>query len=255
MRHRRLPRPFHIAFCVLGLLAVLTVLRLMYGPPSVYGEKAILRRMERQNLRTHGELIGYWSDMSEQTFAFWDGAEILIYQTNWENKGYFAGEDRTPVPKPLIHRYRYGHLLWDSRHYGWGTPGPVIEVQSPYGSEWMRKLPVLVKNSDPAVKSGELTVTARDYSENNNGYVHKYTWQTDAERENDWVFVFLMPRLNKDVNPHLLSAISGGYRAVGRYEASAEIVWYDESGKELYRQQFDLFKGDGQGEGSEYYGA
>ena len=92
MKHRRLPRPFHIAFCVLGLLAVLTVLRLMYGPPSVYGEKAILRRMERQNLRTHGELIGYWSDMSEQTFAFWDGAEILIYQTNWENKGYFAEE-------------------------------------------------------------------------------------------------------------------------------------------------------------------
>ena len=249
MKRKFLPRPIHAALCILGILLILYVLRLSYGPPPVFGEEAMFRRLERQYLREAGTRIAHWSNRNEDYYACWDGKDILVYYAPWNNKVTFVGVEQTPVPKPIIRRYSYGVLARRSHDGGWGCPGCEVWIRK--GDVWVGSLPILVKNDDPAVKRGELTVTARDYSEDNNGYVHKYTWQADAGRMNPWVFVFELTPWQKHNNSSMLYYISSAYDP-GGISASAEIVWYDEGGAELYRQQIELI---GQGEGSEEYGA
>lgn len=238
MKKIRLSRPLHAAVCILLILLVLIFLRLAYGPFPVYGEKTVVRRMERRVLRSHGEQIARWDDMNEQTFAVWDGEDILMYYTAWDNKAVFYGTNRVPIPKPLIRRYRIGHLFRDSRYVGgWGCAGYIVKVKQ--GEDWVASLPILVKNTDPTACRGRLTVTLESWSETQQTYLHTYIWKAEAERNDPRVFIFtLISSESKESRLHYLASMNGpnGLRALG------EIVWYDENGGETGRQSIKLLE-------------
>ncbi len=243
MKRRRIPRPVHAFLCLLGLLLILVLFRLEYGTP-VYGEEAALRRMERQYLRAPGELVARWDDTNIQEFAVWDGAEVQVYHAMWMNRATFYGAERLPKPKPLVHRYYYGFLWRDSATIGWGCPGTVTSIWKSSVSDWVRSVPLLVKNDDPAAVRGHLTVNARDDSED--VLIHQYVWHAEAERENPWVFLFFVtPQQRGNDALQVLNRIANGRDLSGRITAEAEIVWYGEDGEALSRQRIQLIETEG----------
>ena len=247
MKRRRIPRPVHAAFCFLCFLLILLFFRLEYGPPAAWGEEAVLRRAERKNLRAPGEVIAVWNEWNEQSFAVWDGSEVQVYDTLWENKVSFYGEERTPKPKPLVRRYTRAILWRDSREKGWGCTGIVTSVWKSASSDWESSLPLLIKNGDPAAARGYLTVTARDASEGS-GSVRLYTWHAEAERENPWVFLFFVtPQQQGNNISQVMNRIANGRDWNGEITAEAEIVWYAEDGQELYRQSIQLIETETEG--------
>ena len=250
MRGRRIPRPVHAALCLLGLLLIPVFFRLEYGPPAAWGEEAILRRAERQNLRAPGEVIAVWNDTNIQDFAVWDGREVQVYDTMWESRGAFYGEERTPKPKPIVHRYTRAILWRDSRERGWGCPGNLTSVWRSATSEWVRSLPLLIKNDDPAAVRGHLTVTAHDDSKDS-GSIHLYVWHAEAEREDPWVFLFFVTPQQRGNQPlQVMNRIASGWDWHGEITAEAEIVWYAEDGQELSRQNIQLIETETEGSGT-----
>ncbi len=245
MRRRRIPRPVHAALCLVVLLLIPVFFRLEYGPPAAWGEEALLRRAERQYLRAPGEVIAVWNDTNIQDFVVWDGREVQVYDTLWENNVSFYGVERTPKPKPIVHRYTRAILWRDSREKGWGCTGMVTSVWKSSSSDWVRSLPLLIKNDDPAAVRGHLTVTAHDDSESS-GSIHLYVWHAEAERENPWVFLFFVTPQQRGDQPLLvMNRIANGYDYTGEITAEAEIIWYSEDGEELSRQYIDLIETEG----------
>ncbi len=242
MKRRRIPRPVHAAFCILCFLLILLFFRLEYGPPAVWGEEAVLRRAERQNLRAPGEVIAMWNDTNIQDFAVWDGSEVQVYDTMWTSRGAFYGEELTPKPKPIVHRYTRAILWRDSREKGWGCTGMVTSVWRSASSDWARSLPLLIKNDDPAAVRGHLTITAHDDSKDS-GFIHLYTWHAEAERDNPWVFLFFVTPQQQGNQPlQVMNRICNGRDYTGEIRAEAEIVWYSEDRAELSRQFIKLIQ-------------
>ena len=251
-RRKRLPRPLHAALCLLAVLLGLTLVRLLCGPTDLMTEKQALRRAQRQSLRVPREAADTVNVFNQQLFAVWDGAEIQAYQAWWKRplrRGYSYDADGERglvlMAEPLIRDYYYCYLWRDSRDYGWGCPGTVMSGYRDHDG-WVSSytLPLLVKNSDPAAVRGEVTLrgAVRDK------YDQPYGITASAERENPWFFTFLM-ETEWTVTAGAFHYIAAGTDE-GKCTAEAEIVWYDDSGNELYRQQIDLIES----EGSEHYG-
>ena len=253
-KRRRLSRPLHAALCLLAILLALTCVRLLSGAASLMTEKAALRRAQRQSLRVPREAAITVNIFGQQTFVVWDGGEIQTYHAWWKRpfrRGYSRNGDRESglilMEEPLIRDYYFCYLWRDSRDFGWGCPGTVLTEYSVDGTGgWGLRytLPLLVKNTDPAVVSGTVTVrgVVRDK------YDQPYGVTASALRENPWFFSFL-PETNWSVTASAFQSITGSDGSSAT--AEAEIVWYDENGNELYRQQIELIET----EGSEYYGA
>ncbi|MBR4692061.1 MAG: hypothetical protein IKP17_04835 [Oscillospiraceae bacterium] len=246
MKRRCLPRSVHGALCGLAILLVLAFLRAAYGPPPVFGEEAILRRTERQYLRAPGTVAAQWDDRNEHYFAVWDGSEVLVYYTPWENSTTFFGPERVPKPKPVVHRYRSCWLLQNSAVRGWGCPMERVSVLK--GERWASALPLLVKNGDPAAVRGEITVSGMNIPLE--GAAGAYRWTAEARRDNPWFFVFTVTTEEYERYSRLWGFIRSGSDMGLGVTAEAEIVWYDASGAELGRQAFSLLAEGGEGSGA-----
>ncbi len=239
MRKRRLPRPLHAALCLLAVALILAALRLLCGPPGSFTAMGQLRRAARQNLRGKGEVIRRWQDSNHFAFALWDGEEVQVYDLYRE------------LPRRSLAPYRGGRLFRDSREDGWGCLGVMMTNWNMEMGGLKPTVPVLVKNGDPSAARGELTVTLQSWSELNQAYIHRYTWHASAEREDPRVFFFTLESRQKIGRTNALLYLYGD----GEWESTAEVLWYDENGTELYRQSFALGDTGSEREGSEKHGA
>ncbi len=232
MKRRCLPRPVHAALCVLAMALILVLVRLFCGPPGSLTAEGQLRRTARRNLRPNGEVIRRWQDSNHFAFAVWDGEEAQVYGL------YYRFPQRSLAP------YCGGQLFRDSRDDGWGCLGILMANWDTEHGEIRPSVPVLVKNDDPAAVRGELTVTMQSWSELNQDYIHRYTWHASAEREDPRVFFFTLRSRQKEGRTNVLQYLYGDPVGDGERDSRAEVVWYDESGNELYRQSFDMMDTD-----------
>ena len=248
MRKRRLPRPLHAALCLLAMVLILALVRLYCGPPGSFTAMGQLRRAARQNLRGKGEVVRRWQDSNHFAFALWDGEEVQVYELYRE------------LPRRSLAPYRGGRLFRDSREEGWGCLGVMMTNWDPEKRQLQPSVPVLVKNADPAAARGELTVTLQSWSELNQTYIHRYTWHASAQREDPRVFFFTLESRQKEDRTNVLHYLYlhylyGDPAGDGERESTAEVLWYDEKGNELYRQSFALVDAGLKTEGSEKNGA
>ena len=249
MRRKRLRKPAHIVLCLLAILLVLGFVRLSCGPVPAFSEAAALHRAQRQSIRGPVEPAACWNDRNEQLFAVWDGGEIQVYSALWRrfdrrNVNYHLGE---PAPEPIVRVYERCILWRDSRSLGWGCPGMPVDGA----------LPLFVKNDDPAVASGFFTVRGEVNIGGWNAPIDvPYSCSAAAERSDPHFFTFwVKPEGDPDTAQRVRNRLTNLGAEISGITAEAEIVWYDDSGEELYRQSFDMMEMDAQREGSEDHGA
>ena len=249
MRKKRLARPVHIILCLLAILLVLGLARLFCGPVPALSAAAALQRAQRQNIRPPVGSAACWDDWNKQLFAVWDAGEIQVYSALWsrldrKNVDYHPGET---AKEPVVRVYDRCIQWRDSRSLGWGCPGMPVDGE----------LPLFVKNDDPAIASGYFTVR---------GEVNIGGWDTPidvpyscsaaAERSDPHFFTFwVKPEGDPDTAQRVLNRLTNLGAEITGITAEAEIVWYDGSGEELYRQSFDMMEMDTKREGSEEHGA
>ena len=249
MRKKRLARPVHIILCLLAILLVLGLARLFCGPVPALSAAAALQRAQRRYIRPPVEMAACWDDRNKQLFAVWDAGEIQVYSALWsrldrKNVDYHPGET---AKEPVVRVYDRGIQGRDSRSLGWGCPGMPVDGE----------LPLFVKNDDPAIASGYFTVR---------GEVNIGGWDTPidvpyscsaaAERSDPHFFTFwVKPEGDPDTAQRVLNRLTNLGAEITGITAEAEIVWYDGSGEELYRQSFDMMEMDTKREGSEEHGA
>ena len=249
MRKKRLARPVHIILCLLAILLVLGLARLFCGPVPALSAAAALQRAQRRYIRPPVEMAACWDDRNKQLFAVWDAGEIQVYSALWsrldrKNVDYHPGET---AKEPVVRVYDRCIQWRDSRSLGWGCPGMPVDGE----------LSLFVKNDDPAIASGYFTVR---------GEVNIGGWDTPidvpyscsaaAERSDPHFFTFwVKPEGDPDTAQRVLNRLTNLGAEITGITAEAEIVWYDGSGEELYRQSFDMMEMDTKREGSEEHGA
>lgn len=249
MKKRRLSRPVHIILCLLAILLVLGLARLSCGPVPALSAAAALKRAQRRYIRPPVEMAACWDYWNEQLFAVWDGGEIQVYSALWDrldrkNVDYHPGET---AKEPVVRVYDRCIQWRDSRSLGWGCPGMPVDGE----------LPLFVKNDDPAIASGYFTVRGEV---NIGGWDAPidvpYSCSAAAERSDPHFFTFwVKPEGDPDTVQRVLNRLTNLSAEITGITAEAEIVWYDGSGEELYRQCFDMMEMDTQREGSEEHGA
>jgi len=249
MRRKRLARPVHIVLCLLAILLVLGFTRLACGPPPALSAAAALKRAQRRYIRPPVEMAACWDDRNKQLFAVWDGGEIQTYSALWDrldrkNVDYHPGET---AKEPVVRVYDRCIQWRDSRSLGWGCPGMPVDGE----------LPLFVKNDDPAAVSGQFTVRGEVNIGGWNAPIDvPYSCTADAGRSDPHFFTFwIKPEGDPDAVQRVLNRLMNLGIEVAGITAEAEIVWYDSSGEELYRQSFDMMEMDKQWEGSEGNGA
>ena len=250
MKKRRLSRPVHIILCLLAILLALGLARLSCGPAPALSEAAALHRAQRQNIRPPVGSAACWDDWNKQLFTLWDGGEIQVYSALWsrlDRRSIGYGLSNNDGIKPVVRVYDYCILWRDSRSLGWGCPGMPVEGE----------LPLFVKNDDPAIASGYFTVRGEV---NIGGWVAPidvpYSCTADAGRSDPHFFTFwIKPEGDPDTVQRVLNRLTNLGAEITGITAEAEIVWYDDSGGELYRQSFDMMAMDTKREGSEKHGA
>lgn len=250
MRRKRLRKPAHIVLCLLAILLVLGFVRLACGPAPALSAAAALKRAQRRYIRPPVEMAACWNDRNEQLFAVWDGGEIQTYTALWsrfDGRSVSYGLSNNAGIKPVVRVYDYCILWRDSRSLDWGCPGMPVDGE----------LPLFVKNDDPAIASGHFTVRGEVNIGGWNAPIDvPYSCTADALRSDPHFFTFwVKPEGDPDAVQRVLNRLTNLGIEVAGITAEAEIVWYDGSGEELYRQSFDMMEMDTQREGSEGYGA
>ena len=225
----RYSRPVGCLLCVCLLLVLAWLIRLVSVPPAA-GVETQIRRAERRCLRPPGELAEIYDEGSYYPYA--------VTKRDGELYTYFL------TPQALEGKGRKrctGANCWrdSAGDQAWGCSiGPFYQFELTGGSttqvQWMY---VLVKNSDPAVTAGRLTIeTGLGAGEE----AHTRTWTARAERRDpDYLSFRLELRGGRDSSRELFSTL---YNGVGSKEttAMAEAVFYDADGNEAGRLQFDM---------------
>ncbi len=227
----RYSRPVGCLLCVCLLLVLAWLIRLVGGPPAA-GIETQIRRAERRCLRPPGKLAEIYDEGQLFPFAVTkrDG-ELYTYYLHLYSQG-LAGKER---------RRCTGAFRWrdSAEDLPWGCSiGPFQQFELTNGSttnvQWMY---VLVKNSDPAVTAGRLSIeTGLGTGEE----TYTRTWTAWAERKDpDYLSFRLELRGGSDRARQLFSAL---YNGVGSKDttAMAEAVFYDADGNEAGRLQFDM---------------
>lgn len=250
MRRKRLARPVHIVLCLLAILLVLGFTRLACGPAPALSAAAALKRAQRQNIRPPAEPSACWEEWNKQLFAVWDGGEIQTYSALWsrlDGRSISYGLSNAAGIKPVVRVYDRCTPWRDSRSLGWGCPGMPVDGE----------LPLFVKNGDHAAASGSFTVRGEVNIGGWNAPIDvPYSCTANAGRSDPHFFTFwIKPEGDPDAVQRVLNRLMNLGIEVAGITAEAEIVWYDGSGEELYRQVFDMMEMDTQGEGSERNGA
>lgn len=274
-KRRCISKPLHVLFCVLAMVLILILVRLFCGPPKLMTERTALCLAQRRALREPDAPALQLDFQNWQVFAVWDGEAVQTYYTLWTRPGrrsYSQNDDGERgfrlMRDPLLKEYEWCQFWRDSREFGWGCPGYKLSGYVAEDGRWEIReyVPLAVINGDPDVASGVLTVSG---SCTRDGETGEYAWTAAAVREDPRVFLFqLTPGedLTNDFASWVLSDISMGeelFSAASAKEgvnepgvtALAEVVWYDEKGNELYRQEFDLLRRENAAEGSEEHGA
>ena len=264
-RRKRLSRLLHASICLGLILLALVFVRFTCGPTRLTTEKQALRRAQRQSLHIPREPVYKCRVANSQFFAMWDGKELYTYTALWERpfrRGYsYNANGETGfrlMETPLIREYDWCHFFNDSAEYGWGCPGyPMSWYKTANGeSKLVTVLPLLVINDDPAVDGGGCIVYGIKGADRETGLGGEaYSWPWQSRRTSDFGVAFeIQTPMSEadDAARRVLSGIPfGGYYNDRSSTAAAEIIWYDENGTELYRQQINLIER----EGSEHYGA
>ena len=265
-KRKRLPRLLHAVICLGLVLLGMTCIRFTCGPSNLLTEKQALRRAQRQSLREPQKAAARVERRNLQDFFVWDGAGVQSYYALWNRPGrrgygYNAGGETglRLMGTPLLREYSWCHLWSDSGRFGWGCPGNKLTTYEDVEGHWVQSdcLPLAVINEDPAAASGVLTVSGRTFGD---GYIafggNEYRWTAASQRKDPHFFIFQLTGAGDESALEarwVLGAISAGEDPYGwGTTASAEVIWCDENGNELYRQQIELLD---QGEGSEEYGA
>ena len=267
-KRKRLPRLLHASICLGLVLLALVVVRFTCGPTNLLTEKQALRRAQRQSLHIPREPVYKLRIANSQFYAMWDGEELYTYIACWTRPGRrgfsYNADGETGfrlMETPLIREYAWCYFWNDSREFGWGCPGYAMSWYKTANGETklVSVLPLLVKNGDPAVDGGGCNVHGIKGADKETGLGGvEYSWPWQGRRMSDFGVVFEIQTPMSEADEaarRVLSVISLGQRASAsdaKGTASAEIVWCDENGNELYRQQIELLE---QGEGSKGNGA
>ena len=239
----RYSRPVGCLLCVCLVLALAWLIRLVSGPPAV-GAEAQVRLIERRSLRSPGEIAEIYDEGQGFPYAVTkrDG-ELYTYILQPQ---LLEGEKRHRFTGGSCWRETPGDLPWGC------CIGPFFQFEISNGNsvqvQWMY---VLVKNSDPTVSAGRLSVTA---SLGTGDTAYTRTWSARAERRDpDYLSFRLELRAGSDRAHTLFSAI---YNGVGAEDtaASAEVIWMDGDENEVSSLQFDMVR-QAKEEGSETNGA
>ena len=264
-RRKRLPRLLHASFCLGLVLLALVFVRFTCGPTRLLTEKAALRRVQRQSLHIPREPVYRFEVSGSQFFAMWDGEKLYTYAAQWVRpgrNGFSYNENRETgfrlMRTPLIREY-IGCYFWnDSDEFGWGCPGyPMSWYKMANGeSKLVTALPLLVLNDDPAVIGGVCNVYGKKGGDKKTGLGSvEFSWPWGGRRTSPYGvgFEIQTPIVEADDEARrvLISIPGRGTKNDRSTTAAAEIVWCDENGNELYRQQIELIEP----ERSEEYGA
>ncbi len=249
MKHLRLPRSVHAALCLLGILLILAALRLLCGPPALWGPEAALRQAERKNLLFPGEVETTWERMRFRYMAVRgkDG-QLRLFWTHYTNDQTFVGPDQRPKNRYLVYFYDPAELLpdigevpWDGASFSWSGfayTGDAMHSVS--------ELHLLMENGDQAAQRAEFRCTSISLQEGREPYVRK--WSASAERLTPRLFDLTLTYVQdsvKWINEANLAALfaiesrGSGYPG-WQVELDGEVIWYDAEGRELYRQTLDF---------------
>ena len=232
MRRRfwRFSRPVGSLVCVLLLLLLIWFIRLGRGIPHGSPED-VLRRMERKMLLSPGELVEvYEARFNAANVVTWRDGELAVY--------YFLPEDDNNK-KQWKHRYQDGFPLWQAQpDFDWGCcTGMFVDLNANRENKIVtaHRFYVLVKNPDPQVTRGSLTIQSRlgDYTRK---------WTAKAERTNPYYLSFRMERFGgNNATQELFDALCSGRSSQGA-EAEAEAVFYDADGNEVSCLRFSMIE-------------
>ncbi len=249
MKHLRLSRPVHGALCILAMLLILTALRLLCGPPAVWGPERALRRAERKYLLRPGDVETTWERMRFCYMAVRgrDG-RLRLFQSHYTNDQTFVGTDQQPKNRYLVYFYDpavllpdIGEVPWDGASFSWSGFEYVNDSMHS-----VMELHLLMENGDPAVQRAEFRCTGISRQEGREPYVRR--WSASAERLTPRLFDLTLTYVQdsvKWVNEANLAALfaiesKGSGYPDWQVELEGEVIWYDAEGRELYRQTLDF---------------
>ncbi len=240
-RYWRFSRPAGSLACLLLLLVMAWFVRLAYGTPHSSPE-AELRRTERRMLLPPGELVEVYE-------ARFNGANAVTWQDGDLSVYYLYPEDDS-TKQEWKHRYQNGTLLCRTAgDSSWGCRTSVfLETNFDPGVTTRHWFCVLVKNEDPRVTRGTLTIRSAlgEYSRK---------WAAKAERTNPYYLSFRLERSGGiNAMQTIFNDLCNGFSSEGT-EAEAEAVFYDTEGNEVSRLVFDMIRAVPDREGSEENGA
>ena len=227
-RFWRFSRPVGSLVCVLLLLVLTWFMRFAAGTPHGSPE-AVLRRTERRYLRLPGELVEVFETrLNAANAVTWRDGELAVY--------YLTSEDDDNRGE-WKHRYQDGFLYRSAQPGSWGCcTTPFIQFDVNKGNMVTKRwFYVLVKNQDPQVTGGKLTV------ESWLGDYHR-TWRAEADRTNPYYLTFRL-EINGggEKTLSIFNALCGGDSGDGA-TAEAEAVFIDADGNAVSSLRFDMIE-------------
>ena len=225
----RFSRPLRCAGYLCLLLILAWVLRLANGIPPA-GPKAVIRRAERAALRKPGEITEILEEGSGYSAAVtWLDGELYTYFL----VPHYAKGEKT-------HRYEQGVVFrnTDGDSPFWCTTPTMDGYTVKDGDLVLQSVFfVLVKQPDPAVVSGKLTVRG----EMEGAF---RTWVSEAKRDDPRYLVFRLEQTEGGNKiREIFNALSNGSYYRSPVTAEAEVAFFDEEGNEIDRVSFSMVQG------------
>ena len=251
MKKLRLPRPAHGALCILGMLLILTVVRLFCGPPAVWSPEGALRKAERSNLLLPGEVETTWDRMRFRYMAVrGQEGQLRLFQTHYKNDQTFVDTDQHPKKRYMVYFYDPAVLLpdsgdvpWDGASFSWSGFAYTNDSMHP-----AMETHLLMENGDQAAQRAEFHCASISRREGEEPWYRN--WDASAERLTPRLFDLTLKytqdsgnRANAANLAALVAIGSGGYSYLDwQVELDGEVIWYDAEGQELYRQKLDFWQ-------------
>ena len=216
MRHRKL----HCCLSILCILLLLYGIRLVSGRLSwFFSAEAAIRQMERQELRSRGEILEVIPDFSTPYVLLRYGDQVSF---SFAHGGIFGNVGFGRIP-----RYWFATTVSDSGH-------SAFFACSTYEIGVGSQLHILFPAPDEAAVSAALTV---DGSNAETGYTR--TWTLTATRDPAGFYHFRMELPEYEAAHEILAAIGQRYARDNLF-AVGTLTLQDANGTELETQTFPM---------------